>query len=80
VGGLGETIKTRIITDALEGVGVLVCNQIMSKNTTVCPGVVKLMGDVIVPSLTNFILSPDYLCSKILESCLDVDFVELDAK
>ena len=39
-----------------------------------------MMGDVIVPTLTNFVLSPDYLCAKIIESCDDVDFIELDAK
>ena len=34
-----------------------------------CPGAVKIMGDVIVPVLANFLLSPDYVCSRILTMC-----------
>jgi sphingomyelin phosphodiesterase len=46
----------------------------MSKNNTICPGIVKMMGDVIVPTLTKFALAPDYVCSKLVQSCDDVDF------
>src|SRR5205807_91748 len=38
----------------------------------------KMMGDVIVPTLTKFALSPDYVCSKLVQSCTDVDFKILD--
>lgn len=74
VGSFDETFKSRLVTDALEGIGVQGCNQIMSKNTTICPGIVKMMGDVIVPTLTKFALSPDYVCNKLVQSCNDVDF------
>lgn len=42
-----------------------------------CPGAVSEMADVIIPTLTNFILSPDYLCSRVLGMC-DPVFKELD--
>lgn len=35
------------------------------------------MAEVIIPTLTNFILSPDYLCSRVLAMC-DPVFKELD--
>jgi hypothetical protein len=35
------------------------------------------MAEVIIPTLTNFILSPDYLCSRVLSMC-DPIFKELD--
>jgi hypothetical protein len=63
---LDSAIRTKVVTKALESFGVLVCNQIEKTNNTVCPGAVTEMGDVIVPTLTNFLLSPDYLCSRVL--------------
>ncbi len=76
---LDSAIRTKVVTKALEQFGVLVCNQIESLNHTVCPGAVTEMGDIIVPVLTNFLLSPDYLCSRVMKICTD-PFEVLDHK
>lgn len=55
----------------------MVCHQIETANNTVCPGAVTEMGDIIVPVLANFLLSPDYICSRILQQCSPA-FKELD--
>lgn len=34
------------------------------------------MGDIIIPTLTNFLLGPDYLCANVLNMCQQ-EFVEL---
>lgn len=70
-------MRTKVVTKSLEEFGVLVCNQIETANNTVCPGAVGEMGDIIVPVLANFLLSPDYVCSRILSMC-DPVFKELD--
>ena len=54
----------------------MVCDQIEKNNNTVCPGAVTEMGDVIVPTLTNLLLSPDYICSRVLSTC-ESEYVEL---
>lgn len=74
---LDSGMRTQVITKSLEEFGVLVCNQIETQNNTVCPGAVGEMGDIIVPVLANFLLSPDYVCSRILTMC-DPVFKELD--
>ena len=71
VSGLDAAIKTSIIKDAIEAFGVIVCNQIEKHNNTVCPGAVKAMGDVIVPSMVNLLFSSDYICSRALQVCGD---------
>jgi sphingomyelin phosphodiesterase len=74
---IDSTIRSQVITKSLEEFGVLVCQQIETANNTVCPGAVTEMGDIIVPVLANFLLSPDYVCSRILSMC-DPIFKELD--
>ena len=70
--------KTKVITETVEEIGVLVCKEIeKDKNDTVCPGAVKEMGDVIVPALASFLFTSDYLCSRQLRLCPPV-FRELD--
>ena len=73
---LDSAVRTKTITKALESFAVLVCDQMESTNTTVCPGAVTEMGDIIVPTLTNFLLSPDYICGRVLDHCQE-EFVEL---
>ena len=73
---LDTQIKTKTVIKALEQFGEYVCDQIETANNTVCPGAVTEMGDVIVPTLANFLLSPDYLCSRVLGYCAE-EFVEL---
>jgi len=46
----------------------------------VCPGAVKEMGDIIVPVLADFLLSPEYMCNRVLDACNDVEFVVLENK
>lgn len=77
VSGIDTSMKTQVVTKALEEFGMLVCNQIETQNNTVCPGAVTEMGDIIVPVLANFLMSPDYICSRILNMC-DPVFKELD--
>ena len=76
---LDTAIKTKVVTQALEEFAILICNQMMTANNTVCPGAVTEMGDIIVPVLANFLLGPDYLCSRVMKVCHD-PFVELDHK
>jgi len=73
---LDTSIRTKTITKALEQFAVLVCDTIEAQNTTVCPGAVTEMGDIIVPVLANFLLGPDYLCANVLNYC-QKEFVEL---
>jgi hypothetical protein len=70
-------MRASVTVKALESFGVLVCDQIETANTTVCPGAVTEMGDIIVPVLTNFLLSSDYVCSRILHYC-NKEYVELN--
>lgn len=70
-------MRTQIVTKSLEEFGILVCHQIETANNTVCPGAVTEMGDIIVPVLANFIMSPDYICARVLKMC-DAVFKELD--
>ena len=80
IGGLDEVLKTRVITDALEAIAEKICHSVMPRNITVCPGAVKEMGDIMVPVLTRFLVSPDYVCGRLIQACLDVEFVVLDHK
>lgn len=73
---LDSSIKTKTITKALEQFAVLVCHSVEAQNTTVCPGAVQEMGDIIVPVLANFLLGPDYLCANVLNYC-QTEFVEM---
>ncbi len=66
---LDSAIRSKVVTQALEQFGILICNQIEKTNNTVCPGAVKEMGDIIVPVLTNFLLGPEYLCSRVMKVC-----------
>lgn len=66
---LDASLTSDIVTKSLEEFGVMVCQQIETANNTVCPGAVKEMGDIIVPVLANFMLSPDYVCSRVLSYC-----------
>ncbi len=36
------------------------------------------MGDIIIPVLTNFLLSADYMCNRVLSVCNDIEFTVLD--
>jgi hypothetical protein len=38
------------------------------------------MGDIIIPVLADFLLSPDYMCNRALQVCNDVTFEVLDEK
>ena len=69
VSALDASVTTSIVTQSLEEFGVMVCQQIETANNTVCPGAVKEMGDIIVPVLAKFLLSPDYICSRVLGYC-----------
>ena len=69
VQGIDSSIKSQVVTQALEEFSIMVCHQIETQNNTVCPGAVTEMADVIIPTLTNFILGPDYLCSRVLGMC-----------
>lgn len=75
---LDNVVRTETVVNALESFAVLICHQVESTNNTVCPGAVKEMGDIIVPVLTNFLLSPEYVCNKVLGACNDVSFEALD--
>jgi len=39
-----------------------------------------MMGDVIIPSLANFLLGPDYFCSRLLQVCDSPKFTVLKEK
>lgn len=75
---IDDVVRTETVTNAIEAFAVLVCNQIESANTTVCPGAVKEMGDIMIPVLANFLLTPDYICNRVLTACSDVSFTVLD--
>ena len=74
-----KVIRSSFVIGSLEKFGVFVCHFIESHNTTVCPEAVKEMGDIMIPMLTNLILSPTYACGKGLNLCTDVKYVELKA-
>ena len=72
-------LKTRIIMDTIEGFAEQICHSVMTRNITVCPGAVKEMGDIMIPVLTNFILSPEYVCNNIVESCNEIKYEVMEA-
>jgi len=59
VGTIDSELVKESVVSALEDFGILICDQTQSANATVCPGAVTEMGDIIVPVLTNFLLSPE---------------------
>ena len=38
-------------------------------NSTVCPGAVKEMGDIILPVLSESLLDPEFFCTEFLGYC-----------
>ena len=53
----------------LEGVATIICGKYVTPDQVVCHGAVKTMGDIIVPVLSESILSPDYFCGEFLGYC-----------
>jgi hypothetical protein len=61
-----ETLLTsRVTMDALEGIAVNICHNVV-KNDTICPPVIKKMGDVLLPVLSGSLLSADSFCGEFL--------------
>jgi hypothetical protein len=70
MGSLNTLINTRTTMDSLEKFGINICSiGGFVKNATVCPFVVKVMGDILLPVVSNSLLSSDYFCSSFLQVC-----------
>jgi hypothetical protein len=75
---IDDVVRKETVTNAILKVAELICNQVESANNTVCPGAVTEMGDIMIPVLADFLLSPDYMCNRVLSYCNDVEFTVLD--
>ena len=78
MGAVGGILQTRVVMDTIEGFAEQICHSVVKKNITVCPGAVRIMGDVILPALTRLVLSPDYMCNKIVGICKDTTYEVID--
>lgn len=82
VGLLGPMINTPEMRSKLEDVAAGICaDYVETTNSTVCAPATHMMGEIVVPSLMHFIMSPDYVCSeRVLAQCEYPKFVELHAQ
>ena len=77
---IDNIISIRDVLDRLEEIAVGICeNGGFVANNTVCPPIVKMMGDILVPVLTQSIFHPDYFCSYTLRLCDTPKFDEFYA-
>jgi hypothetical protein len=67
-----------VVTNTILKLAELICHKVESTNNTVCPGAVHEMGIIILPVLTNFTLSPDYMCNKVKPLCNEIEYKELN--
>lgn len=75
-------LKSDKFVGFLEGLITKVCQAgafFEDSDPSVCAGAVKEMGDIIVPSLVNSFLSPDYMCAEILSYCSSPTYTLLNA-
>ena len=76
--GFDKVFASKTNTDILETLSVLVCDMVVNK--TVCKGVIKEMGDVLVPVITQSLLEPDYFCSEFLGACSNSGYYVFQAE
>lgn len=73
--------KSASTVDIIESVAITICEDfVMTQNGTVCHGAVSEMADVIVPVLTESVLSPDYFCSEFLGYCSNSNYYVFEAE
>jgi sphingomyelin phosphodiesterase len=82
VGYVDQILNEQKTLDLLEGIASTICADFVEKhNVTVCPTATHMMGQFVVPSLTRFLLAPEYLCSpRALAYCDAPVYEELPAK
>lgn len=72
--GFVKTINLEVTQNLIENyVIVNICNQV-ALNNTICPGIIKTVGNVLVNAVTSSILSPDYFCEEIAPTCVASGF------
>lgn len=78
---VGAMLTTRKAMDTLEGFAATICADYVEKsNSTVCAPATKMMGDIVVPSLVEFYLSPDFFCSpRMMNYCDSPNYITLSA-
>lgn len=65
----------------IDGASWICSNYVETGNSTICEGATHIMGEIVLPSLTKFLLGPEYLCSqRVLGYCDSPTFVELKAQ
>ena len=58
---------SRSTEDLLEGFATYACGMVIDK--TVCQGAVHEMGDILIESLAEGVLDPDFFCSEFAGYC-----------
>ena len=81
VGYLDPMINNPKTRNQMEDFASYICaHYVQTHNSTVCDSATHMMGEIVVPSVTKFLLAPDYLCSeRALGYCEYPKFEELKA-
>lgn len=69
MGGLDGFLSHPITYKSMEVVITFYCTKYMKIQEEVCAGAITAMGDVLIPQLTKFMMTPDYSCSRLFGFC-----------
>ena len=67
-GSFNWVLSRKVVYKGLEQIMIQVCTKYF-QDDTVCKGLVKQMGDVVVPQITDMVLTAEYACSRLYGFC-----------
>ena len=67
-GSFNWVLSREVVYKGLEQIMIQVCTKYF-QDDTVCKGLVQDMGDVVIPQITDMVLTAEYACSRLYGFC-----------